>query len=334
MHTTLTHMVHHVNANPAIYVGHALWSRVIPSSERMRAAKMLLGLCGPLLTFGSDVLAYYHAPQGSQVSRHMASGHRLIQTINATTAQFATLNTRCQNDPRHLWMRRAISRGANFETPEEAQMSRRLAILDMPGARLIMMSLLTAIFPKGAAPIVALDDGGNRVLRTTHWGFVLPQTSKKTGKPIQPKAVNNARDDKLRRSPIWKASFTERRCLIPASSFCESKGRNPATYVWFGVTGDTPRPPFAHAGIWRSFAGNYGTEYREFTTSSMITTTPNELVKDTDPDRMPAILDPDDYDTWLTAPAEDAFRLLRPYPADKMVIHQQGENMKSDHGGL
>ena len=44
---------------------------------------------------------------------------------------------------------------------------------------------LTAIFPKGTAPIVALDEDGNRVLRNTHWGFVLPQTSKKTGKPSQ-----------------------------------------------------------------------------------------------------------------------------------------------------
>jgi putative SOS response-associated peptidase YedK len=193
---------------------------------------------------------------------------------------------------------------------------------------------LTAIFPKGTAPIVALDEDGNRVLRNTHWGFVLPQTSKKTGKPIQPKAVNNARDDKLRNYPFWKASFTERRCLIPASSFCETKGRNPATYVWFGVTGGIPRPPFALAGIWRSFAGNYGTQYRELTTSSMITTTPNELVKDTHPDRMPAILAPEDYEAWLTAPAEDAFRLIRPYPAEKMVIHQQGEDLKSDHGGV
>ena len=192
----------------------------------------------------------------------------------------------------------------------------------------------TAIFPKGTAPIVAMDENGERELQNTHWGFVLPQNSKKTGKPIQPKAVNNARDDKLRSSSFWKSSFSERRCLIPASSFCEAKGRNPATYVWFGVTGEAARPTFALAGIWRSFAGNYGTEYRELITSSMITTTPNALVKDTHPDRMPAILDPEDYDTWLTAPAEDAFRLIRPYPAEKMVVHQQGENLKSDRGGL
>jgi putative SOS response-associated peptidase YedK len=193
---------------------------------------------------------------------------------------------------------------------------------------------LTAIFPKGTAPIVALNEDGDRALWNTHWGFVLPQVSKKTGKPIQPKAVNNARDDKLRSSPFWKSSFIERRCLIPASSFCEAKGRAPATYVWFGVKGDGDRPAFALAGVWRQFSGAYGTEHRELTTSSMITTVPNDLVKDTHPDRMPAILHPENYETWLTGSPEDAFKLIRPFPKDEMVIHQSGEDLKSDRGGL
>jgi putative SOS response-associated peptidase YedK len=49
---------------------------------------------------------------------------------------------------------------------------------------------------------------------------------------------------------------------------------------------------------------------------------------------MTAILDPEDYEAWLTAPAEDAFRLIRPYRAENMVIHQRGEDLKSDRGGL
>ncbi len=63
---------------------------------------------------------------------------------------------------------------------------------------------LPAIFPKGMAPIVGGDADGRRWLQKAHWGFVMPQVSKKTGKPIQPKAVNNARDDKLRSSSFWK----------------------------------------------------------------------------------------------------------------------------------
>ena len=144
MHTPFKLVARHVNANPAIYVGHALWSRAVPSSEQMRVSNLLLGVRDPVFAFGSDVLDYYRAPQGAQVCRGMASGDRLIKSIEATTAQFATLNTRSFNDPRYFWTRHAISQGTNLKTPEQAQMSKRLALLDMPGARLIMMSLLMA----------------------------------------------------------------------------------------------------------------------------------------------------------------------------------------------
>jgi len=107
---------------------------------------------------------------------------------------------------------------------------------------------LPATFPKGMAPSVGIDADGRHWLQKAHWGFVMPQVSKKTGKPIQPKAVNNARDDKLRTSSFWRQSFEERRCLIPATSFCEAKGRNPATYVWFGVTGERDANPLCLGG--------------------------------------------------------------------------------------
>ncbi|PZX11791.1 putative SOS response-associated peptidase YedK [Palleronia aestuarii] len=212
--------------------------------------------------------------------------------------------------------------------PQEAM--RRLFKVDPSNDRLGNAEPLPAIFPKGGAPAVILDDDGTRTLQNTHWGFVLPQVSKKTGKPIQPKAVNNARDDKLRTSRFWKPSFEARRCLIPATSFCEAKGRNPATYVWFGLEGDEDRPPFAFAGIWQRFQGDYGGEYRELVTSSIVTTTPNDLVRDTHPDRMPVILRPEDYDGWLVDSAEAAFKLIVPFPASAMTVHQQGEGLKLD----
>ena len=211
---------------------------------------------------------------------------------------------------------------------------RQLFAVTIENDRLGNAEPLPAIFPKGTAPIVALDADGTRMLWNSHWGFVLPQVSKKTGKPIQPKAVNNARDDKLRSSSFWRASFNERRCLVPATSFCETKGRNPATYVWFGVKGEIARPPFAFAGVWRNFSGNYGGESRELITSSIITTTPNALVRNTHPDRMPAILHADDYDAWLTGRPDEAFALIRPFSADQMIIHQSGEGLKFDSGGM
>ena len=117
---------------------------------------------------------------------------------------------------------------------------------------------LTAIFPKYDAPVVRLNPEGERELTKMHWGFLMPQTSKKTGKPILPRAVNNTRDDKIQTSGFWRGSFEERRCLAPATSFCEAKGRSPATYYWFGLAADDPdaRPPFAFAAIWRHWKGN------------------------------------------------------------------------------
>ena len=162
-----------------------------------------------------------------------------------------------------------------------------------------------------------------------HWGFLMPQTGK-SGQPIMPKAVNNARDDKVRSSSFWRSSFEERRCLIPASSFCEAKGLKPATYYWFALKGEEDRPPFAFAGLWRGFRGQYRGELVEIETHTMLTTTPNAVVKPIHSDRMPVILDPGDYETWLAGSADEAERLLRPFPAERMHIVRQGEEEKAD----
>lgn len=189
-----------------------------------------------------------------------------------------------------------------------------------------------SIYPKYTAPVVRLTAQGNRELVPMHWGFLMQQTSKKTGKPILPKAINNARDDKLQSSAFWLGSFHERRCLAPASSFAEAKGRNPATYYWFGLAADDPadRPPFAFAAIWRHWRGDIKGEFFEADTYSIITTTPNEIVRPIHPDRMPVILAPGDYEAWLTGSADTAADLLRPYPAERMRIVRQGESITAD----
>lgn len=188
---------------------------------------------------------------------------------------------------------------------------------------------LPAIFPRYDAPVVRVVDGLPEMVRM-HWGFLMPQVSKRTGRPIQPRAVNNARDDKLLGSPFWRGSFEDRRCLVPASSFCEAKGRAPATYHWFALKGEEPRPPFAFAGLWRTFRGNYRDELVEIDTHTVVTTTPNELVRPIHPDRMPVILHPADYEQWLNGTPLEARGLLRPFPAETMHIVRSGENETSD----
>ncbi|NNE25135.1 MAG: SOS response-associated peptidase [Rhizobiales bacterium] len=182
-----------------------------------------------------------------------------------------------------------------------------------------------SIFPAHDAPVVRLADDGERELTVMKWGFVLPQQGK------APKHVNNCRDDKATTSNFWKASFRERRCLVPASSFAEyhpterdEKGRK--AIAWFALKGDEPRPPFAFAGLWRSFRGNYKGELTEFDTHTIMTTSPNEVVKPIHSTRMPVILDPSDYETWLAGSPDDAIKLTKPFSADRMQVAVIGGN--------
>lgn len=189
---------------------------------------------------------------------------------------------------------------------------------------------LPAIYPKHMAPVVRLAEDGKRELVLLSWGFRTTKKSKKTGAIIQPGAWNNARDDKVRSSGLWRGSFEERRCLVPASSFCEAKGRSPATYYWFALKGEEDRPPFAFAGMWQTsrYQGKDGPE--EAATYTVITTTANEIVKPIHPQRMPVILQPDDYEQWMMGNPEEALDLLQPYNEDDMQIVRSGESEKSD----
>lgn len=190
----------------------------------------------------------------------------------------------------------------------------------------------SAIHPRADAPVVRREPDGGRALCRMHWGFVLPQESKRTGKPILPKAVTNARDDRLRTSPFWRESFETRRCLVPATAFCEPRGRRPATFVWFALAGEEPRPAFAFAGLWRRYRGRYRDERVEIDTFTIVTTDPNDLVRPIHPDRMPVILAPGDHETWLSGPPDAAAALLRPLPSDRMRIVAKGTDLRADPG--
>ncbi len=77
-----------------------------------------------------------------------------------------------------------------------------------------------------------LKKDGKRDLVQMSWGFVF--------KPADGKAwrrVTNVRDDKILKSSFWKPSFEARRCLVPASSYCEPNAEKPAKWFWFALNG-------------------------------------------------------------------------------------------------
>lgn len=138
-------------------------------------------------------------------------------------------------------------------------------------------------------------------VRSMVWGFPLVLKSKKTGKPLKPKPVNNARTDKLD-SYMWKYSFQERRCVIPLSAWCEAEGQKGAkTRTWLSLS-DTDL--FAVAGIWRN-SDEWGPCY------SMVMT---EAAGDAAEvhTRMPVILSRETQEIWTGGNADEAKALCQP----------------------
>jgi putative SOS response-associated peptidase YedK len=181
---------------------------------------------------------------------------------------------------------------------------------------------VSAIFPGHVAPVVRQSADGQRQMALMSWGFVLLQ------KDRAPRRVTNVRDDKITESRFWRGSFEERRCLVPASSFCEPNGDvKPATWHWFGLRGSDERPLFAFPGIWRRYQGPLKKDGPkvDIEVYAFLTTTPNKLVGAINHERMPVILTrEDEFDAWLNGAPHLAFALAREYPPDQMRIVQEG----------
>ncbi|WP_454598915.1 SOS response-associated peptidase [Qipengyuania sp. SM2507] len=163
------------------------------------------------------------------------------------------------------------------------------------------------VFPGYPGLVVA---EGN--LRSMVWGFPL-QRKGKTGQPLKPKPVNNARTDKLD-GFFWRQSFEQRRCLIPLTAWAEAEG--PAggkTRSWMNVPGEEL---FAVAGIWRP-SDEWGAVYSMVMTDSE---GPAAAVHS----RMPVLLARDDYALWTAGAPEEARALCTAWRGD-LAIDRTGE---------
>ncbi len=189
---------------------------------------------------------------------------------------------------------------------------------------------LPAIFPGHIGPVVRLAADGERELVDMSWGFVLPQEGR------APRRVTNTRDDN-RDSRFWRASFAGRRCLVPATSFCEPHdGVRPATWHWFALASDEPRPLFAFAGLWTRWRGPVRKDgpVVDLDVYSFMTTLPNALTAGINHERSPVLLTGEaDFATWLHGDVAAVSALLRPYPAERMRIVREGME-KQDQPGV
>lgn len=167
------------------------------------------------------------------------------------------------------------------------------------------------IAPTQMIPAV-INDGERNRLGQLKWGLT-PSWAK--DESMASKMIN-ARSDTLLERPSFKKLVFRKRCLIPADSF----------YEWKTVNGKKQPIRFTlkDGGVF-SMAGLYDTwrcqeSGREIHTCTIITTSPNALIKEVH-DRMPVILRKEDERKWLDRNNADVGQLLSllvPYSEEEM----------------
>ncbi len=179
------------------------------------------------------------------------------------------------------------------------------------------------VAPTDEMPVVRRSRQGSPELAIMRWGLI-PYWAK--DKAIGSRMIN-ARADSLETKPAFREAFRKRRCLVPADGFYEwrREGKIKQPYLIRRKSGQ----PFAFAGLWEFWAGPAQEEIRSFT---IITTGANEVVAPLH-DRMPVILDPDDYDLWLDPGQSLQPGTLGPCPAewlDAIPVSTRVNNVKHD----
>ena len=170
------------------------------------------------------------------------------------------------------------------------------------------------IAPTQPVAAIRLAEGTKqRELTFFRWGLI-PSWSKDIN--IGSRMIN-ARSETVAEKPSFRTAFKRRRCIIPADGFYEWQKRDDGKRPIFIHASD--KRPFALAGLWEIWSDPEGGKLQ---TCTILTTQPNELMAAIH-NRMPVILEPEDFDMWLDPGdnPQQALHLLRPYPVAKMEAY-------------
>jgi putative SOS response-associated peptidase YedK len=186
------------------------------------------------------------------------------------------------------------------------------------------------IAPTQPVPIIRQNPKEpRRELSLVRWGLI-PWWAKDSSGAA---GMINARSETAASKPAFRDALKLRRCLIPADGFYEWKknGKEKQPYCFEVNEGQL----FAFAGIWEAWKDS---SRKTIETCSILTTTPN-AVTSTVHDRMPVILEPDNYDLWLDPGMTklDAVtdmlkpfdaRLMRSFPVSTRVNHAANDDVE------
>lgn len=178
------------------------------------------------------------------------------------------------------------------------------------------------IAPTQPVPVIRVLEGAEREFTYLNWGLV-PSWAKD---PNIGARLINARAETVTEKPSFRAAFKRRRCLLVADGFYEWHRSPDGKQPYYFHLDD--HQPFGFAGLWEHWQDEAGNELESCT---ILTTSANDRLRPVH-DRMPVILNHQDYDLWLDPEMQQPDRLqplLRPYLADAMHSYPVSSKVNS-----
>ncbi|AGA91095.1 hypothetical protein Thimo_2358 [Thioflavicoccus mobilis 8321] len=163
-----------------------------------------------------------------------------------------------------------------------------------------------------STPVVAIRAiAGLRRADPLRWGLI-PHWAKEARSGY---SMINARAETVAIKPAFRDAFRRRRCLIPADGFYEWQARPGSRVKQPYFISRADGAPLAMAGLWERWRDPSGDVIES---CAVIVTSANPLLRPIH-DRMPVLLDPEQFEAWLdpsNGDTESLQGLLRPYPAE------------------
>ena len=181
--------------------------------------------------------------------------------------------------------------------------------------------------PMRLCRVIHLNGTGRRDNSSMRWGFA----DRRAKSPLERPRHMHARAETIDRLPTFSGAFAERRGILLAQSFNvgqELPGGKTVQHTLVPRDGK----PLAIAVIWEKWESrSEGT----LLTFVMVTTPPNPLIA-TVADRMPAILQPQDWPLWLgetSAGPDEVKSILRTCDGDwDMTEQKKPDRQKASRG--
>ncbi len=215
-----------------------------------------------------------------------------------------------------------------FEFDTTPNLEPRYNIAPSQSAPVVRMASTGATTGNTTETAAGAANGAARELAMPRWGLI-PSWAKDAS--IGHKMIN-ARSETVAEKPSFRSAFRHRRCLVPADGFYEWRTEGDIKQPFrIGMAGGGP---FAFAGLWESWPGDGdddGEAGGAIETFTILTTEANRKLHPIHP-RMPVILAPEAYQTWLDGrpeTTERALSLLRPFADEKMAFYRVSRRVNS-----